>query len=465
MSLYKYIASERLDDILKEGSIRFTQPGDFNDPFEMLPYLEKFFDFPAMFEQSKIDPQVNDTVKAHALESFHESPLHAIIPEEMWLRMYDVMMPHLIPFATKVLDMGTEQISANIRTQFPAAFNQNIGVLCLTEKPDNLLMWAHYSDCHRGLVLEFDESHSFFNQRKSETDELRYLRKVIYSAQRPVIRLPNLTYEDLCLTKSLEWEYEQEWRIIVALQDADATIERSLHNICLFKIPVECITAIILGARATDETRDAVIDLLNSDEKYSHIRLKEAIVEERTFGVIIAESPRYTAELLKEFMDHWLSPANRDQDEDYDQLVKDLTHFEIFSLALLEDIVVRYLQAVVLDDQENAKLMLADTFTEGEARRRAEAGMVFSHTGLLRGVISLEFGERWEEYRKAMWSTKEDAATTHGLDMEALRFDLMQLRPDLLAAMSTALRVPIAELEELERQMATTGRELPTETE
>ncbi len=34
MPLYKYVAADRIQDLLA-GRIRFTQPGAFNDPFEM----------------------------------------------------------------------------------------------------------------------------------------------------------------------------------------------------------------------------------------------------------------------------------------------------------------------------------------------------------------------------------------------------------------------------------------------
>ena len=37
--LYKYFSSARLD-VLAERSVRFTQPGDFNDPFELRPRIQ-----------------------------------------------------------------------------------------------------------------------------------------------------------------------------------------------------------------------------------------------------------------------------------------------------------------------------------------------------------------------------------------------------------------------------------------
>ena len=38
MALYKYLTFENLKNVLN-GTIRFTQPSAFNDPFEMVPEL------------------------------------------------------------------------------------------------------------------------------------------------------------------------------------------------------------------------------------------------------------------------------------------------------------------------------------------------------------------------------------------------------------------------------------------
>src|SRR5579883_1652808 len=37
--LYKYVTLEGLSHILRESTIRFTQPSAFNDPFELLPEI------------------------------------------------------------------------------------------------------------------------------------------------------------------------------------------------------------------------------------------------------------------------------------------------------------------------------------------------------------------------------------------------------------------------------------------
>jgi|SRR5580658_5344823 hypothetical protein len=48
-----------------------------------------------------------------------------------------------------------------------SSFERRHGVLCLSEAPANLLMWAHYADSHRGFVVEFDPASPFFCQRDS----------------------------------------------------------------------------------------------------------------------------------------------------------------------------------------------------------------------------------------------------------------------------------------------------------
>ncbi|EPJ44297.1 MAG: hypothetical protein OFPII_35920 [Osedax symbiont Rs1] len=41
------------------------------------------------------------------------------------------------------------------------------GILSMTERIDNLLMWSHYADSHTGFVIGFDPSHDFFDGTKS----------------------------------------------------------------------------------------------------------------------------------------------------------------------------------------------------------------------------------------------------------------------------------------------------------
>ena len=107
MALYKYMTFKNVMHVLG-GTIRFTQPGAFNDPFEMVPEL----DVPESFGgDKKIDISFSVTAPrripgVHELEPNFES------------------------------DQCSDRNSRSIRS----SLDRSIGILCLSEKPSLLLM-------------------------------------------------------------------------------------------------------------------------------------------------------------------------------------------------------------------------------------------------------------------------------------------------------------------------------------
>lgn len=118
------------------------------------------------------------------------------------------------------------------------------GVYCLTTKPNNLLMWAHYADHHKGICLEFSGQIAL---------EVGVPMKVEYSPLRTPIEMYGGTQQNalelsLC-TKSSEWAYEDEWRLIRPAYEGGKGIAT---------FPPQCLTGIIIGALAPPETVDLV---------------------------------------------------------------------------------------------------------------------------------------------------------------------------------------------------------------
>lgn len=85
------------------------------------------------------------------------------------------------------------------------------GLACFSEVHDNMLMWAHYGDGHRGFCLQFDTSYAPLTKAlkvayQSEVPQLDGARVLIGDAQCAI--------RPLYLTKLTDWSYEQEWRVI-----------------------------------------------------------------------------------------------------------------------------------------------------------------------------------------------------------------------------------------------------------
>lgn len=129
-------------------------------------------------------------------------------------------------------------------------FNLNVGVLCLSEVRDSILMWGHYTENHRGFVVGFDPDHPFFSKRSSEDDDFGFLRWVNYQPQRPQVMLSDTTSIAWFQTKSTDWAYEKEWRIVRVLSEAEHRIDAKPFPFCLFEFAADAVCEIIVGMRS-----------------------------------------------------------------------------------------------------------------------------------------------------------------------------------------------------------------------
>jgi hypothetical protein len=208
MALYKYMSGEGAVRLFRTSMLRFTQPSEFNDPFERQPFLKGLADTPTLENQfhdgfgKTLDPQIDEMLAKLNLTDEQK----ARIDREAIKREAQSQAPQALELFNSFARVATPVVSRQIYK----SSNENLGALCLTEKPDNLLMWPHYADHHRGVVIEFDENHDFFNRRVGPQDEFRHFRKVLYTESRPTVFLNDSTAIDFFYFKSKEWEYEQE---------------------------------------------------------------------------------------------------------------------------------------------------------------------------------------------------------------------------------------------------------------
>ena len=298
MSLYKYVTSDRID-ILKNGAIRFTQPGALNDPWEMRPYIER------IFSENTFENEI--AKKARVLP---HNQLAELTADELWKKMprrqrratskaqvkntvanlirlnpnaFEELYKQHLGEALEVFKLGEPDFIETI----PEILNKAVGVLSLSEVSDHPLMWSHYAGNHSGFVISFDESHSFFTARKSENDTLSGLHKITYASERPSLSsLEELekSWVPLFFTKSEDWKYEKEWRMVRALKEATKVIENPAGNIYLFDSPPTSITGIIFGCQMSNECRAEIMDFIKGDERYKHLTFAAVVQDKKTFA-------------------------------------------------------------------------------------------------------------------------------------------------------------------------------------
>jgi hypothetical protein len=151
-------------------------------------------------------------------------------------------------------------------------FRSTLGIVCLTETATNHLMWVHYAQGHRGFVLGFDTAHEFFQRNQPEP--------VSYDPVPPT--LEKYADPDLALTvhKALEWQYEQEWRIV---REFNRSESRDIE------FPVGALCAVVLGAKMEQhlQARAVHTELRHSSP---NIELYEACPDPRSWTIEIKPS-------------------------------------------------------------------------------------------------------------------------------------------------------------------------------
>lgn len=139
------------------------------------------------------------------------------------------------------------------------------GIYCATPKNDNLLMWSHYADNHKGICLEFNGKLDIFK----EAMEVDYLedRPTINSLKKDSL---NKIMRNTLTTKSIDWKYESEWRII-----------RQVNGVGAVKINPDTLTGIVFGAACEKKT---ISDITKANfSRANPVSLYKAVADNRHF--------------------------------------------------------------------------------------------------------------------------------------------------------------------------------------
>lgn len=142
------------------------------------------------------------------------------------------------------------------------------GVVCFSKVRDDILMWAHYADKHRGLCFEFDGSNNrrFFGEAQPVEYEDYTPIPIGEDSDRQVTRV--------ILTKSKHWSYEREYRIV---RPGEAGRKAPF--------PPGLLTGVIFGCMMRDDVRELVRQWAKEGD--CHVAFFEARPKAAGFGLDI----------------------------------------------------------------------------------------------------------------------------------------------------------------------------------
>ena len=144
-----------------------------------------------------------------------------------------------------------------------------LGIFCLTEENNNILMWSHYAAQHQGFCIEFERS------KENDLNDDSCI-PVIYpdSDDVPKTNTNDLetkkAFAEIATTKSKLWKYEAEWRMISKKKGGK-------H----YPLPGK-LTAIIYGLRMNSTQRNTIKNILGNTINYY-----EAVKSEDKFSLTV----------------------------------------------------------------------------------------------------------------------------------------------------------------------------------
>ncbi len=233
--VYKYHKiNSHLESLFKEKVIWHSPADSFNDPFE----------FKAIVVENVNAQEVRNWFKSTRL-NFDDETLDKIV--DAWGQMDSKEMAQwLTATCQKVLKNG--------------------GVSCFSLRHDNLLMWAHYGDYHKGVCLEFNVEYdqTFFKD----------VLEVNYREEYPKLDLiakGKNAITEIITTKSTHWSYEEEYRSC-----------KKRHGPVSFN--PDALRSIIFGCRVDNSTIDKNIQLIKA-AGFSHINFVKAEPKNDSYGL------------------------------------------------------------------------------------------------------------------------------------------------------------------------------------
>ena len=211
--LYKYRDWSNIlhrKSILKQ-EIYFPKPSEFNDPFDgnipvrwdLMTYddcLEKNFEIINIAHKDKDQKLVKEYAKKITDE------------KTLW-------------HPEKLVKERPEQLQK---------WDSKIGLFSLSEVPDNILMWSHYSRNHTGFVVGYS------TKSLQDDYDFDYIEPIVYQQEYPIISgLDDFTpqFHKKFFYKSIFWEYEKEWRI-----------SKNHIKKRIYKLDIQTFNRIIIGS-------------------------------------------------------------------------------------------------------------------------------------------------------------------------------------------------------------------------
>jgi Protein of unknown function (DUF2971) len=282
---YKYTSSETALKVVKNRSFRWSAPSLFNDPFDHQTGFKLEIDeadFAKKLTES-IERLVFGELEPEQCTNNHLNTICLLWREYKNSSNKDGLMQK-VREATVISAAKMQASFSNMNSDILQTLN-NSRIFCVTERKDNLVMWSHYADEHRGVVFKLRCLDELDNR-------LLAAKKVDYTDQ--FIQFPTDDYamhvtgekpidlnhsaNKMAYLKHIDWKYENEWRVRLPL--LNVVTDRKYDD---WSENPKSFDSVYLGCRMLPEKAEKIIQLCA--KKMPLIKIYKAVMSKHSFSL------------------------------------------------------------------------------------------------------------------------------------------------------------------------------------
>lgn len=248
---YKY-GFEYVESVLRTRKIWVSSIKDLNDPFEVMPISSK----PNLEAIVKVLMQEHYVLKYYREEGkpagycniakFRKDYFNGLVPRaRAVMSKFDVNKG-------KALKLFTDR------------FDRDFKLFCVSEINDSVLMWSHYCNCHKGVVIGYKMDSLPFSEvdpmyrLSAEYENDRAPCEIFYDNDNAFIEMMLM----VARRKAKHWEYESEVRLLFL---------NSMHQVGKIDFGYDAVESVFFGVNIKADYKDGILKVL-SDPGYSHVR-------------------------------------------------------------------------------------------------------------------------------------------------------------------------------------------------
>lgn len=274
---YKYVTAEVAKIALVNRTLRWSSPLIFNDPSDVLREIE--IEFKESELQETVATEVARIIENHELVPSSANPKLYLLLNILEIigtqELRKLMVSEIRRFASEehIINKGTiSKLCTTWEQQIP-----QMRILSLSEVNDNMAMWWHYADKHKGVVLElecideidspwlvakpvvYQETLPMFPTKEDLVRSITGLRPIDYKQ----------LFSEFMYIKKNDWAYEKEWRVVSFARPGESGVYSD------YSVNSLNFGAIYFGKDVREDDEKDIIALLTHD--LSHMSAYKAV--------------------------------------------------------------------------------------------------------------------------------------------------------------------------------------------